>query len=183
MHYFSGFCFRGEKWLFDWILKPYRLYNIAGFSYGAINALEFAYKQVKQGLRVQKLFLISPCMLAFKSKAFKRLQILSYQKDPALYVRSFLQNIGWNSLLDLNPNLARFTHLGSLEDLKILLEYTYSAEKLAFLCNEGISISVFLGLKDNLLDVKEALHCFKPYASVWQLKGANHLLQKPLIVY
>ncbi|WP_260321690.1 hypothetical protein [Helicobacter gastrofelis] len=39
---------------------------MAGFSYGALKALECAYGKAKEGQRVQKLMLISPCMLALK---------------------------------------------------------------------------------------------------------------------
>lgn len=178
MRYFSGFCFNNEEWLFEWILRPCGLYDVAGFSYGAIEAFEYAHAQVKQGLRVQKLVLISPCMLASRSPAFKRLQIMGYQKDPASYVKNFLKATGWQEILEQDGTLARFTHLGSLEELKTLLNYAYGVEKLEFLCAKGVQIEVFLGLEDAIIDPQEVLTFFKPYGCVWRFKGADHLLRR-----
>ncbi|BCZ17463.1 pimelyl-ACP methyl ester esterase BioV [Helicobacter sp. NHP19-003] len=176
MRYFSGFGFCGESVLFSWILKDCGVYDMAGFSYGALKALECAYGEVLAGRRVQKLILISPCMLAFKPIAFKRLQILSYKKDPKAYMQAFLKNIGWDVLLQQDPSLKRCVHLGSLEALEDLLFSPLAPKKLAFLRSKGVVIEVFLGLKDPLLEPQTALEFFKPYACVWQFKHMGHLL-------
>ncbi|BDQ29544.1 pimelyl-ACP methyl ester esterase BioV [Helicobacter ailurogastricus] len=177
MVYFSGFGFCEESGLFSWILENSGVYDMAGFSYGALKALDHAYKQVQAGRRVQKLILISPCMLAFKSTAFKRLQILSYKKDPKAYMQAFLKNIGWDALLQQDPSLKKCVHLGSLEALEELLFSPLASEKLAFLQSKGVVIEVFLGLKDPLLEPQTALEFFKPYACVWQFKQVGHFLR------
>lgn len=176
MLYFSGFGFRGESGLFAWILKDGGVYDIAGFSYGALKALEHAYKQVQAGRRVQRLMLISPCMLALKPAAFKRLQVLSYKKDPQNYMQTFFKNIGWVDLLQQDSSLEGYTHSGSAEDLEDLLYTPLDPQKLAFLQSKGVVVEVFLGLADPLLEPKEALDFFKPYACVWQFKHMGHLL-------
>ncbi|WP_104690696.1 pimelyl-ACP methyl ester esterase BioV [Helicobacter heilmannii] len=176
MLYFSGFGFRGEQSLFSWILKDVGAYDIAGFSYGALKALERAYEKVKESQRVQKLLLISPCMLASKPPAFKRLQVLGYKKDPQGYMHTFLKNIGWADVLAKDPSFKNCTHLGSAKDLEELLYAPLDAQKLAFLQAGGVQIEVFLGLADPLLEPKEALEFFKPYACVWQFKGVGHFL-------
>ncbi|WP_121021197.1 pimelyl-ACP methyl ester esterase BioV [Helicobacter vulpis] len=174
--YFSGFGFSNEDWLFAWLLEKGTRYDVAGFSYGATRALEFAYHQVKQGRRVQNLMLIAPCMLAHKSQAFKNLQLKAYQQDPHAYMRAFFEKIGWSALLQQDPSLARFTHLGSLQDLQILLNYAYAPEKLEFLCAKGVRLEVFIGLEDAIMDAQALRSFFKNYGCVWCFKGANHLL-------
>ncbi|CCB79394.1 hypothetical protein HBZC1_04080 [Helicobacter bizzozeronii CIII-1] len=176
--YFSGFGFQGEAWLFEWILKPCGLYDVAGFSYGAICALEYIYGQVKQGKRTQRLILIAPCMLAHKSQAFKNLQLKAYQQNPQAYMQAFFEKIGWNALLAQDPSLARYAHLGSLQDLQTLLNYHYDPQKLEFLCDQGVRLEVFIGLEDAIMDAKALCAFFRDYGCVWQFKGANHLLIK-----
>ncbi|TSA87024.1 pimelyl-ACP methyl ester esterase BioV [Helicobacter mehlei] len=176
--YFSGFGFQREEWLFESILKPCGLYDVAGFSYGAICALEYACEQVKQNKRIQRLVLIAPCMLAHKSQAFKNLQLKAYQQNPHAYMQAFFEKIGWSALLAQDPSLARYTHLGSLQDLQILLNYHYAPEKLEFLCARGVRLEVFIGLEDAIMDAKALCVFFRNYGCVWQFKGANHLLIK-----
>ncbi|WP_104749622.1 pimelyl-ACP methyl ester esterase BioV [Helicobacter cynogastricus] len=175
--YFSGFGFANESWLFGWILEKCTRYDVAGFSYGATRALEYAYEQVKQEKRVQRLVLIAPCMLAHKSQAFKNLQLKAYQQNPQAYMQAFFEKIGWSALLAQDPNLEHYTHLGSLEDLQNLLNYHYAPEKLEFLCAKGVRLEVFIGLEDAIMDAKALCAFFRDYGCVWQFKGANHLLR------
>ncbi|WP_120944381.1 pimelyl-ACP methyl ester esterase BioV [Helicobacter labacensis] len=176
--YFSGFGFQDEAWLFAWLLEQGTLYDVAGFSYGAICALEFAYNQVRQGKRVQRLMLIAPCMLAHKSQAFKNLQLKAYQQNPRTYMQAFFEKIGWNALLQQDPSLARYTHLGSLQDLQTLLNYHYAPKKLEFLRAKGVHLKVFIGLEDAIMDAQRVRVFFKDHACVWSFKEANHLLRK-----
>lgn len=79
MRFFSGFGFINESVLFEeWLLKG--AYDVSGFSMGAIKAIEYAYNEISQQRRINSLLLFSPCMLAHKSLAFKRLQLSFFKK-------------------------------------------------------------------------------------------------------
>ncbi|PUD13903.1 hypothetical protein C2R82_06625 [Helicobacter pylori] len=173
MRFFSGFGFVNESVLFEeWLLKG--AYDISGFSMGAIKAIEYAYNEVlqQQQQRIHSLLLFSPCMLAHKSLAFKRLQLSSFQKDPQNYMDNFYQEVG------LSAQLERFKKMGSLEELEFLLNYKYSDSIIRFLLEKGVKIEVFIGLKDRITDVQALLEFFMPLVQVWQFKDCNHLLQK-----
>ncbi|WRG31477.1 pimelyl-ACP methyl ester esterase BioV [Helicobacter pylori] len=171
MRFFSGFGFVNESVLFEeWLLKG--AYDISGFSMGAIKAIEYAYNEVLQQRRIHSLLLFSPCMLAHKSLAFKRLQLFSFQKDPKNYMDNFYKEVG------LDAQLERFKREGSLEELEFLLDYKYSDSIIRFLLEKGVKIEVFIGLKDKITDVQALLEFFMPLVQVWQFKDYNHLLQK-----
>ncbi len=171
MRFFSGFGFVNESVLFEeWLLKG--AYDVSGFSMGAIKAIEYAYNEVLQQRRINSLLLFSPCMLAHKSLAFKRLQLSSFQKDPQNYMDNFYQAVG------LNVRLERFKKRGSLEELEFLLNYKYSDHTIKILLEKGVKIEVFIGLEDKIIDIQALLEFFMPLVQVWQFKGHNHLLQK-----
>ncbi|WQT67074.1 pimelyl-ACP methyl ester esterase BioV [Helicobacter pylori] len=171
MRFFSGFGFVNESVLFEeWLLKG--AYDVSGFSMGAIKAIEYAYNEVLQQRRIHSLLLFSPCMLAHKSLAFKRLQLFSFQKDPKNYMDNFYKEVG------LDAQLERFKREGSLEELEFLLDYKYSDPIIRFLLEKGVKIEVFIGLKDKITDVQALLEFFMPLVQVWQFKDYNHLLQK-----
>ncbi|MGN8470430.1 pimelyl-ACP methyl ester esterase BioV [Helicobacter pylori] len=171
MRFFSGFGFVNESVLFEkWLLKG--AYDVSGFSMGAIKAIEYAYDEVLQQRRIHSLLLFSPCMLAHKSLAFKRLQLFSFQKDPKNYMDNFYKEVG------LDAQLERFKKMGSLEELEFLLDYKYSDPIIRFLLEKGVKIEVFIGLKDKITDIQALLEFFMPLVQVWQFKDYNHLLQK-----
>ncbi|WP_305878162.1 hypothetical protein, partial [Helicobacter pylori] len=114
----------------------------------------------------------SPCMLAHKSLAFKRLQLSSFQKDPQSYIDNFYKEVG------LSAQLERFKKMGSLEELEFLLNYKYSDSIIRFLLEKGVKVEVFIGLKDRITDIQALLEFFMPLVQVWQFKDCNHLLQK-----
>ncbi|WP_208377706.1 pimelyl-ACP methyl ester esterase BioV [Helicobacter pylori] len=171
MRFFSGFGFVNESVLFEeWLLKG--AYDVSGFSMGAIKAIEYAYNEVLQQRRIHSLLLFSPCMLAHKSLAFKRLQLFSFQKDSKGYMDNFYKEVG------LDAQLERFKREGSLEELEFLLDYKYSDRIIRLLLEKGVKIEVFIGLKDKITDVQALLEFFMPLVQVWQFKDYNHLLQK-----
>ncbi|PUD54844.1 pimelyl-ACP methyl ester esterase BioV [Helicobacter pylori] len=171
MRFFSGFGFINESVLFEeWLLKG--AYDVSGFSMGAIKAIEYAYNEISQQRRIHSLLLFSPCMLAHKSLAFKRLQLSSFQKDPQSYMDNFYQEVG------LSAQLERFKKESSLEELEFLLDYKYSDSIIRLLLEKGVKIEVFIGLKDRITDIQALLEFFMPLVQVWQFKDCNHLLQK-----
>lgn len=171
MRFFSGFGFINESVLFEeWLLKG--AYDVSGFSMGAIKAIEYAYNEILQQRRINSLLLFSPCMLAHKSLAFKRLQLSSFQKDPQSYMDNFYEEVG------LSAKMERFKKEGSLEELEFLLNYKYSDSTIRFLLEKGVKIEAFIGLKDRITDIQALLEFFMPLVQVWQFKDCNHLLQK-----
>ena len=89
MTYFSGFCLHGEEALFERFLMR-NDFCVAGFSYGAIKALNYALTSQK---RIDTLQLFSPAFFHDKDAKFKKLQTLSFSKNPQGYCETFLKNV------------------------------------------------------------------------------------------
>jgi len=96
MIFFSGFSLKNEEELFYDYLKNVKEnpYVVAGFSYGAIKALEYT---ANSSERIDRLILISPAWFCNKSKAFVKTQLLYYKKDANAYIKAFLKNIAYPS--------------------------------------------------------------------------------------
>ncbi len=170
MHYFSGFSLQNESELFDfWLFQSN--YSIAGFSYGAIKAVEYLLTSNK---RVDRLLLLSPAYFDNKSAAFKKMQLLYYKKDPQKYREQFLQNIAYGSNISLEKYIAPFPPAQHLQEL---LYYQWEAKKLEKLQKRGITIEVILGGEDKIIDANEAKDFFQKYAITYYIKDANHLLR------
>jgi surfactin synthase thioesterase subunit len=103
--YFSGFCLENDKELFKEYLEV-GTFNIAGFSYGAIRAFEYALNEVQNNKRVQKLQLFSPAFFQDQSKKYKRLQLMFFKKDEQAYKNNFIQNIAKPSDINLDKYLS-----------------------------------------------------------------------------
>jgi len=169
MHYFNGFCLYGEEELFKfWLNKSD--FTVAGFSYGAIKALEYALESKK---RVDRLILLSPAFFNDKDIKYKRLQLLYFNKDKNRYIENFLNNINYKSSIDIKKYLKK----GSKEELEELLFYKWDINKLKALSNCGVTIEVILGEDDKIIDAKKAKEFFEDVALVYYIKGANHLLK------
>lgn len=69
MKYFSGFGLNNDYVIFEKLLKDFgykqNLYDIVGFSSGALLALKHAMKRINQGKRIGKLILISPLLYTY----------------------------------------------------------------------------------------------------------------------
>jgi len=169
MLFFSGFGLKGEESLFDFWLEK-NDFCVAGFSYGAIKAVEHC---LNSKSRVDRLILLSPAFFNDKDSKYKRMQLLFYSKDKKAYTENFLQNIASGSNIDLTPYLNNT----SKEQLEELLNYSWSREKLQSIANRGTIIEVVLGEKDKIIDTKKAKEFFEDVANVYYIKDANHILQ------
>lgn len=169
-NYFSGFSLKNESSIFSENFKP-SPYNIVGFSLGAINALEYT---LTTTLRVDKLTLLSPAFFLGCDKKFIRTQLIYFKKDRNSYIKNFLQNSAYPTKRDLT----QFLDAGNMEELRILLEYQWSKEKLEKLIQKEIKIEVYLGSCDKIVDTKKAYDYFKDYATVYYLKDKGHILCK-----
>jgi len=163
--YFSGFSLDNEQKLFD----EYSIQSdfvIAGFSFGAIQALEYALETSK---RVDTLQLFSPAYFNDKNEKFKRLQLLYFQKNPNLYCDNFLKSAGFEEGIE-----SRYFSLGSYEELHTLLYYEWSAKKLEQLVEKNINIEVYLGAADKIVNASAALEFFREYSEVYYSKNKGH---------
>jgi len=170
--YFSGFCLQNDKELFQDYIE-YSDFNIAGFSYGAIRAFEYALNQVKNNKRVQKLQLFSPAFFQDQNKKYKRLQLMFYKKDEVEYKNNFIKNIAKHS----NSDLSKYLSDGTYEQLDTLLNYEWKSCDFELLINSGVKIEVYLGSDDKIINSINALEFFKEFAEVYFIKNVGHILR------
>lgn len=169
MRYFSGFCLKGEEELFEAYLNQSD-FTVAGFSLGAIKAFEYALTCKE---RIDTLQLFSPAFFEDKDAKFKKLQTLSFAKNSDLYTQNFMQNI----LFPAQYNLQKYLQKGTLKELEMLLHYEWDKEKLQILCNKNITIEVYLGEKDTIINALHVKDFFVPFASVYYFKRVGHILK------
>ena len=170
-HFYSGFSLQNEKELFKEYLHT-NSYEVAGFSYGAIKAFNFA---INSKLRIDTLTLLSPAFFQDKDKRFKRLQLLSFKKDRQNYTKNFLKNCAY----PCNKDLSSYLKEGSYEELDELLNFTWDENLLKELNKRSVNIEVHLGALDKIIDAKKAYEFFKPYATIYYYKNKGHILCKP----
>jgi len=168
MKYFSGFSLTNEEELFrEFIIDSE--FCVAGFSYGAIRAFEYALTSKK---RVDRLILLSPAFFQNKSKAFIRAQLRYFKRDKSRYIKEFLKNASYPSNIDLN----QYLKIGTLQELEYLLNYKWKPEKIKKLQQSGVKIEVFLAEQDKIIDSKEALKLFSSITTTYYLKNRGHIL-------
>ncbi len=172
MQFFSGFSLKNEQHFFDRFLKKSD-YTIAGFSYGAIDALQASLHAIATGRRVDTLQLLSPAFFQTKEQKFKRLQMMAYKKDKDAYMQEFVK--ACFSPYDVQKTQHRTT---CIEELEELLYYEWSLESLKKLQEHGVKIEVYLGFEDKIIDVAAAKEFFIAYTTVISIKKANHFLQE-----
>jgi len=168
MRYFHGFSLRGEeKFLSDYLVEGDLC--VAGFSYGAQQALEYTYRSQE---RIDRLVLLSPAFFQTEKPTFIRTQLRYFTAGKEAYVRQFLANVAYPGEEDLTPCL----HTGSEEELRRLLSYRWEYEKIETILKRGTVIEVFLGEKDTIIDSASAYCFFKHHTITYWIKGAGHLL-------
>jgi len=167
--YFNGFSLSGEETFFSEYLTESD-YTVAGFSYGAQQALEYVYNSRQ---RIDRLILLSPAFFQTESKAFIRTQLRYYEADKEAYVNQFLANVSYPSSL----NLRSFTRPDRKESLSALLNYVWDEKKIREIRERGVNIEVFLGEKDRIIAVKEAYDFFSPLATTYFMKDVGHILK------
>jgi pimeloyl-ACP methyl ester carboxylesterase len=168
--YFSGFCLSGESELFkDWLKMDD--YTVAGFSRGAIRALEYT---LTTDRRIDRLLLFSPAFFQTRGERFISLQIRAYTSDREQYCRKFLRNCSKPSDFDLGYYRSAEEDPENLEEL---LRYRWEKEKLLEIQKRGTTIEVFLGEKDRIIDIEGALRFFVPQTTVYRFRHAGHILK------
>ena len=168
MVYYSGFSLKDDLSFFKQYLKESD-YTVAGFSYGAIKAFEYA---LSCKGRVDTLQLFSPAFFQTKPQKFKRMQLIAYNKDKDNYLSHFIKGC-------FDPHeLQKTIHVSTKEsELKELLAYEWDSSKLQELVQSGVNVEVYLGSEDKIIDVQGAKEFFLPFATTYLIKSANHFLQ------
>ncbi len=169
MLYFSGFSLANENELFPFWLKNCKAFCVAGFSYGAIKALEFALQTKK---RVDRVILLSPAFFNDVEQSLKKREINSFKRNQEAYLKQFFRNIKGKCNIDIY----KYYNKGSLFELETLLYYEWKKEKILELINRGIEIEVILGGKDNIINLEGAINFFTNITTTYLVKKANHLL-------
>ncbi len=172
MTFFSGFCLQDEAELFDEYLNLWREnpYVVAGFSYGAIKALEYT---LSHHGRIDRLILLSPAWFVGMDRSFVRQQMIFYKKSPEKYIQNFYRNVSYPTRIDLSG----YAKESPAEDLKELLGYAWQEEKLREIGRKGVLLEVYLGAKDRIVDANRAHDFFKNYATSYLFKPFGHLLR------
>ena len=171
MRFYSGFCLEDESFLFSHLIEN-GAFNLYGFSYGAIKAFEETKKKLENFERVDKLVLFSPAFFQTSSQAFKKLQLRSFSKNSSRYLNNFIKScFAPYDVMDVK------IRQDGVEDLEKLLYHEWKRDELLRLNEQGVVVEVYLGEKDEIIDVNGAFEFFKDVANVTFFKNANHFLQ------
>jgi pimeloyl-ACP methyl ester carboxylesterase len=165
MRFYSGFGFWNEKKLFIEYLEDNE-FTVAGFSYGAQKALIDAVHTTK---RVNKLQLLSPAFFP-KNPKFAKFQINAFKKDKDNYIKNFIENVRYPT--DINIDI--YLEEPELYQLEEMFEFNWRL--IEYAKQKNIIIEIFIGEKDKIIDVKNAVEFFKNYGKVYFIKDAGHLL-------
>ncbi len=165
--YFSGFCLKNEKELF----KEYLIENdftVSGFSFGAINALEYVMNTQN---RVDTLQLFSPSYFNEADIKYKRMQLMYFKRDVLSYSDNFLKNC------DINKQQKnKYFKLGTYEQLDALLNYKWSEKKLQLVVDKKINIEIYLGVDDKIINSQKTKEFFRNFGEVYYIKNKGHIL-------
>ena len=172
MTYFSGFSLENEEGLFSEYLADSD-YTVAGFSYGAQQAFEYTYHSSQ---RIDRLILLSPAFFQTQKPSFVRTQLRYFEANKEAYVTQFLENVAYPA----STHLERYLKVGTKEALEALLSYVWEKEKIEALQKRGITIEVFVGDEDKIIDTKEAIAFFKSCTTLYTIKNIGHLLEQKL---
>jgi len=169
MRYFNGFSLQSEAHFFsDYLIDSE--YAVAGFSYGAQKALEYAYHTQA---RIDRLILISPAFFQNHKKSFVKTQLRYFKADEESYKKEFLKNVAYPSSVKLDDYVVD----GRYEELEALLTYVWEEEKIENLLKRGIKIEVFMGDSDKIVDAQKSFEFFSALVPVYLLKAKGHLLK------
>ena len=148
MRYFNGFALQNEEHFF----KEYLVesdFTVAGFSYGAQKAFEYAYASSE---RIDRLILLSPAFFQNQKSSFIRTQLRYFKADQEAYTKQFLKNVSFPSSITLDDNLAN----GIYEELEELLNYVWD--------------------RDKIVDTEDSFEHFSDVTTTYFFKALGHLL-------
>jgi esterase/lipase len=173
MIYFNGFALKDEEKFFTEELGEAFIksdFCVAGFSYGAQKAFEYTYNSTK---RIDRLVLLSPAFFQNHKNSFIRTQLRYYKADKASYTEEFLKNVVFPSDINLYDNI----DTNKYEELEELLSYVWDKEKFLELIARGITIEVYMGAKDKIVNAEKSHEFFSALTTVYLFKNRGHLLK------
>jgi len=173
MKFFSGFCVDVDKKFFSDYIED-KEFVVAGFSYGAQKALDYA---INSSQRIDKLQLLSPAFFDYNEKLIN-LNLNAFKKDKKSYIKNFLTKAGINEWIMENGEWRiDITNLEIREcnENDLLKLFTFEWKKIEKI--KDIKIEVFLGEYDRIIALKKAYEFFKNYADVYFIKKADHFLR------
>jgi len=173
MNYFSGFCLKNEKALFSEYLEE-KEFTVAGFSYGAQKAVDFA---LSSNQRIDKLQLLSPAFFDYNEKIIN-INLRAFRKDKNSYIKNFLTKAGINKWKMENGKWKmeeKGIEINECNEDDLIKLFTFEWEKIAKI--KDIKIEVFLGKNDKIIALKKAEEFFRNYADVYLIKNKNHFLR------
>jgi pimeloyl-ACP methyl ester carboxylesterase len=168
MIYFNGFALKDEEKFF----QEYTIdsdFSVVGFSYGSQRAFEYAYNSAN---RIDRLILLSPAFFQNHKKSFIRTQLRYFKLDQKSYTEQFLKNISYPSTI----NLYNYLDVGKYRELESLLSYTWDRDRILELIDRGVTIEVFIGGDDKIVDSKKSFEFFSNITTTYLLKDKGHLL-------
>jgi len=169
VRYFNGFSLQNEENFFSEYLIESDL-CVAGFSYGAQQAFEYAYHSKE---RIDRLILLSPAFFQTQKPSFIRTQLRYFEAGQEAYVKQFIANVAYPSKIDLSSYLK----VGTKEELEALLTYKWDTDKINEVLDRGTTIEVFLGKDDKIIDAQAAFELFSPLTTTYFIKDVGHLLK------
>ena len=169
MRYFNGFSLKGEEIFFKEQLIESD-FTVAGFSYGAVRAFEYAYQSTN---RIDRVILLSPAFFQNHKSSFIRTQLRYYRANREVYTQHFLENVAYPSFIDLKEFLVD----GTEDELEELLSYRWEYQKIQELIDRGVTIEVYIGEEDKIVDAIKSFEFFKRVAPCYFIKEVGHLLK------
>lgn len=170
MTFFSGFCLKDEAGLFkDYLYESD--YTVAGFSYGAVLAVEYVDRCTE---RIDRLQLLSPAFFHGASETFIQNELERFRQDPSRYMKVFLRHVGYPAKVSLE----NFLDACGEAELERLLRHRWSASQLRGIQERGIIIETFLGGRDRIIDAQTVHDFFKNFGTAFFIKEAGHLLKQ-----
>jgi len=168
MKYFNGFSLKNEEIFFKEYIVDSDL-CVAGFSYGAQKAFDYAYNSPD---RIDRLILLSPAFFQNHRASFTRTQLRYFKSDETKYIDNFLQNVIYPSNINLNDYL----NYGEYSELESLLSYVWDRDRVLDLIKRGTTIEVFIGKEDKIVDAQKSFEFFSEITTTYLLKEIGHLL-------
>jgi len=168
MKFFSGFALKNDIHLCERYLINSE-FNVAGLSFGAIKAIEYAKTATS---RIDTIQLFSPAFFQNKSEKFKRMQLLYFFKNSDDYINNFIKNCFYPS--KINEKIE--TYSAKKNELEELLRYSFSQETLKDLKTKGIRIEVYLGADDRIIDASSAKEFFIINCDIFWFHKLGHFL-------
>ena len=168
MLYFSGFGLKNDSFLFEKLIVQNSSY-VYGCSYGAIKAFEYVLHTTK---KIKRLILFSPAFFNDKNEKFKKLQLISFEKNKEQYINKFIKSCSY----PYNKDLTSFLGNPTKKELKELLYYNWQQEKLQLLKQKNITLEIHLGAKDKIINPAKTLDFFKDFSTIYFYKNGGHLI-------